>query len=303
MVKKVLILLMLCIPLMVGAQTETDRVAALQAEALAKAKAAQEAAKAAQEAAKAAQEAAEAAAREAEKAALEVEQKTEKSNRSSSNDLETLSLKKENAHIEEEITNESLTNSWVTPVQNVETEKGYTEKETVSVLNKDAEYLADNAVPVVDNDVQWELNVDVLGKNAKQNYDTMLQLLGQMTKEKNQLERSKIAIVNENKHSIVATLQEILTFSSSLLSLDQAKMNYVLVVNCFDNHVQVLMNRINYEYETQGKKSNYKAEEWITDKYCVNKKHTRLYPISGKFRKKTIDRKNEIFQNIRKALQ
>ena len=35
----------------------------------------------------------------------------------------------------------------------------------------------------------------------------------------------------------------------------------------------------------------------------MNKKQTRLLPVSGKFRKATIDRKDSIFQGCRAALQ
>ncbi len=46
----------------------------------------------------------------------------------------------------------------------------------------------------------------------------------------------------------------------------------------------------------------YKAEEWITDKEAVNKKGTKLYPRSGKFRRKTIDRVENIFEGFMDAL-
>ena len=42
----------------------------------------------------------------------------------------------------------------------------------------------------------------------------------------------------------------------------------------------------------------YKAEEWITDKLAVNKKGTRLYPRSGKFRRMTVDRVEAIFNGF-----
>ena len=59
------------------------------------------------------------------------------------------------------------------------------------------------------------------------------------------------------------------------------------------------MQRVNYTYTQGNKTERYKAEEWITDDVAVNKKHTRLYPICGKFRKKTIDRKDELFKDIK----
>ena len=42
---------------------------------------------------------------------------------------------------------------------------------------------------------------------------------------------------------------------------------------------------------------SYKAEEWISDAEAINKKGTKLYPRSGKFRIKTIDRIEEIFED------
>ena len=50
------------------------------------------------------------------------------------------------------------------------------------------------------------------------------------------------------------------------------------------------------------KQFHYSAEEWITDKYCVNKKHTKLLPVSGKFRRKTIDRKDYLFNRFNTIL-
>ena len=62
------------------------------------------------------------------------------------------------------------------------------------------------------------------------------------------------------------------------------------------------MTRIYYNYDTERKPIKYIAEEWITDKYAVNKKRTRLYPVSGKFRRKTIDRKDFIFNKFNALL-
>ena len=45
------------------------------------------------------------------------------------------------------------------------------------------------------------------------------------------------------------------------------------------------------------------AEEWITDENALNKAKTKLLKYSGKFRRKTIDRKDEIFENITNALK
>lgn len=300
--KKIFIVWLLGMPLTLLAQTEvtnsqTDRVAELQAEAAAKAKAAQEAAEAAQKAAREAQEAAEKAAAAVKTTNLpageyrvvvpkEVEERIQSSKESST----------ENS------------NNWVVPETKKESAPAKTEKEIRQAeknekAEKNAPYLAEGAVPVVNGDVQWTINISAPGQSAQELYDKMFTFLNNMTQEDNQLDRSKVAIVNENRHSIAATFQEWMVFSQSFISLDRTKFSYVLQADCQNGSVQVTMSRINYIYEVAGKSEIYKAEEWITDKAAVNKKHTKLFPISGKFRIKTIDRKNEIFANIKEAVK
>jgi hypothetical protein len=45
------------------------------------------------------------------------------------------------------------------------------------------------------------------------------------------------------------------------------------------------------------------AEKWITDQYGLNKAKTKLSKMSGKFRRKTIDRKDEVFETIKQRLR
>ena len=63
--------------------------------------------------------------------------------------------------------------------------------------------------------------------------------------------------------------------------------------------MKVTIFRINYWYEEQRNGgSRFKAEEWITDENALNKKRTKLAKISGKFRVKTVDRVQDIFDHI-----
>jgi colicin import membrane protein len=74
------------------------------------------------------------------------------------------------------------------------------------------------------------------------------------------------------------------------------------MVKYADGKADVKITHITYDYDLERKPVHYKAEEWITDKYAVNKKHTKLYPISAKFRRKTIDRKDFIFSKFNSLL-
>jgi colicin import membrane protein len=75
-------------------------------------------------------------------------------------------------------------------------------------------------------------------------------------------------------------------------------MNFQLHVTTADGKAEVSIDHITYDYDLDRKPQHYTAEEWITDKNAVNKKHTKLYPISAKFRRKTIDRKDFIFNKF-----
>ncbi len=174
--------------------------------------------------------------------------------------------------------------------------------EEVKKPNKDEKYLR-GAVPIVDGDVQWTLDVDVPGKSAQEIYDKMFKTLTDLTKSEGQLEGSAVTLVNKQDHIVVANVREWLLFSSSLLSLDRTKFNYTLIARCSDGHLNMTMNRISYKYDEERTNQVYKAEEWISDDAAVNKKNTKLYRGSAKFRRKTIDRKDQIFETIRNVLK
>ena len=176
------------------------------------------------------------------------------------------------------------------------------EQEPVSKENPDAKYLVENAVPVVDGKVCWETTIQAPGKSAQQIYDILLAQMEKMVKEPNQEKNSIVAIKDAEKYQLGTVFHEWLVFKKAALSLDQTIINYQLVAECSDGKADIKMTRITYDYDLERDPIHYVAEQWITDKYCVNKKHTKLLPISGKFRRKTIDRKDFIFNKFNTLL-
>ena len=168
---------------------------------------------------------------------------------------------------------------------------------------KDWEYIKEGAVPEVDGKVVFARDIAVEGKSAQQIYDLTYAALDSLTKEKNQI-NSSIALINRKEHSIVARCQEWLEFNRSFFALDRTKFGYVVMARCTDGHLSLSLERLTYNYE-EGRQTEMKttAEKWIADKYAVNKKRTKLTPGSAKFRKKTIDRTNEIFKQIEAAVK
>ena len=176
------------------------------------------------------------------------------------------------------------------------------EQEPVEKENPDAKYLVKGIVPEVDGKVCFETNIKAPGKSADEIYRILLQQMEKMVKEPNQIANSIVAVKDSVNHELGAVFHEWLVFKNVALSLDRTQMNFQLLVSCKDGEANVRMTRITYDYDTARKPQHYSAEEWITDKYAVNKKGTKLYPISGKFRRKTIDRKDFIFNKFESLL-
>lgn len=168
--------------------------------------------------------------------------------------------------------------------------------------NPDAPYLA-GAVPEVDGIVTWTLHVDAPGQSAQELYDRMMVFFGQLTSGENQLEGSGVSLVNNQEHTIVVSLREWMVFKSSLLSLDRTKFFCRIVATCKDGGVDVVFNRLTYRYEDNqpGGGLVVKAEEWISDQAALTKKG-KMYKGCAKFRRKTVDRMNELMDGIRIAL-
>lgn len=176
------------------------------------------------------------------------------------------------------------------------------ETEPVEKDNPDAKYLVPNAVPEVDGKVIWETTIEVPDKSAKQIYAILLKQLEKMVQEPNQIENSVVAVKDSVNQELGAVFHEWLVFKNSALSLDRTQFNFHILVTCSEGKANVKLARLSYDYDIDRKPIHYAAEEWITDKYAVNKKHTKLYPLSGKFRRKTIDRKDFIFNKFKTLL-
>ena len=167
--------------------------------------------------------------------------------------------------------------------------------------NLNAKYLR-GAVPEVDGKVVFTKHIDAPGKSAAQIYDILHQYLEKMTKEKNQLENSKLVTEDIKKHELAAGFEEWLVFKKTAIVLDQTRFYYVIKAECKNGGVDVTMSHIRYLSEEQRDPQRLTAEGWITDKEAVNKKNTKLYPGSGKFRRKTIDRKDYLFNKFESLL-
>ena len=181
-------------------------------------------------------------------------------------------------------------------------EKPEVEETTVKEnINKDAKYLK-GAVTEVAGKVVFSKTIDAPGKTADQVFDIVKAYLEKMTGEKNQVS-ARIVIDDKEKHELGATFNEWLVFKSTAIMLDQTRMLYVIKATCSDGKANIEMANIRYIYDEERQPQHYTAEEWITDKEALNKKGTRLLPVSAKFRRKTIDRKDFLFNKFESLLK
>ena len=174
--------------------------------------------------------------------------------------------------------------------------------------SEDYKYLKPGAMPEQDGKVVFTLDLDVPALSAQQVYDRMYVALDTIANQECQIqdERSKsgVVLVNKKEHSIVAQYHEWMTFKKNFVVLDRTRFNYTVIAKCTDGHLHLTLERMTFLYE-QGRPTEMRtsAEEWISDKEAINKKGTKLLPGSAKFRRSTIDRKDELFELITKMVK
>ena len=168
--------------------------------------------------------------------------------------------------------------------------------------NGDAKYMV-GAVPLVDGKVTFKTTIEAPGKTAEQVADIVRKYMMRMTKEPGQFEQSRIALDDSVNHQIIGNYQEWLVFKSTALVLDRTRLFYNLIADCKDGKADFTMTRIYYLYEEERDPQTLKAEEWITDETGLTKNKKKLSRVAGKFRRKTIDRKDYLFNKFAELLK
>lgn len=194
------------------------------------------------------------------------------------------------------------TTGWAIPVavaaKPKETAKTATKLPNGTTAKVDMKYLAGAITYNDENKIEFTLDTDANGKTAKQIYDIVLKYMSELTQNEQNI-ASRVALVNNAEHIIANTMDEWLVFSQSFISLDRSEFKYQLVARISDNHLNLSLGRIIYNYE-EGRSTGFKepAEEVISDKIALTRKQNDLAKIFGKFRKCTIDRKDQIFADL-----
>ena len=165
----------------------------------------------------------------------------------------------------------------------------------------DAKYL-EGAITLKNGKVTFSTEMVTPAMTKEQIYETILDWANKRFQPSEKM-NARVLFQNPEEGSIAIGGEEYLVFSNSALALDRTRIYYQMKVLCENGKSNIEMTRIRYWYdEARDGGEKYEAEEWIIDEWGLNKSKTKLAPICGKFRKKTIDLKDELFMEIQSVL-
>lgn len=161
----------------------------------------------------------------------------------------------------------------------------------------DSSYLS-GAVPEVNGKVVFSKEYEVNGMSKDKIFDRLqTYLTDRMAKNQNAI--SRVAYANKDEGNMVALADEWIVFGQSFISLDRTDVTYQVTVYCSEGKCRVQIEKIRYTYRD---KEKYTAEEWITDKYALNKSKDKLVHGLAKWRRKTVDLADTYFSEIKDVL-
>lgn len=162
-------------------------------------------------------------------------------------------------------------------------------------------YLAPDAVPVVDGAVVFTKHLEMVDGCTQQQVGEIAEKW--LSEYLSGFEKEKNRVISSDQGKIVAMGDRDLVFTDNAISYDKAQMSYVLTIKYSATGCDLEISRIKYVYDDGIRNSRITAEEYIVDEFAVNKKRTKLTPITGKFRKKTIDFVDEVFASFNDAFK
>lgn len=157
------------------------------------------------------------------------------------------------------------------------------------------------AVPVVNGKVAFEEVIQAEGLSAEE--------IGTRVNEWIKRRFTKPTVIrsmrfdSEQPNTTIVKSEEYIVFKNTFLVLSRARIYYYLTITAEDGQCTFNMSRITYWYDDEDEKGGIKmkAENWITDEMAFNKKG-RLKKFEGKFRRKTIDLKELLIEELTNEL-
>ena len=155
-------------------------------------------------------------------------------------------------------------------------------------------------VPVINKRVVFSEKIEVPGVTAEE-----IMNRAQTWYNKRFVESTVISakIIDKNTPNMFeSAVEEYIVFKKKFFVLNRARIYYYITITSFDGVCEASISRISYWHDEESPDGGYryKAEELITDEYAL--KDGMLTKHGGKFRTKTIDLKNTLFNELKQAL-
>lgn len=167
---------------------------------------------------------------------------------------------------------------------------------------KDESKYLGNVVPVVDGKVTFTHEINAPGMSQSQLFNALLSWANARFTTNQTTMWGKILLSDEEKATIACKGEEYIVFTDKALVLDRARISYRMIIECFPEKCNLEISNITYLYPEGKEQERISAEDWITDENAMNKKRTRLYRATGKFRIKTVDLAEGLFEDAQKAI-
>lgn len=186
----------------------------------------------------------------------------------------------------------------------------FTKKEMKAARGNSDQYAKKGLIPQVDGKVVFHEVIAMPGKSKDEIMQNLVQWAtfryepnvsqGTYTEStffKN-IEYAKVKTADKGTGIIECDGAEELIFSIKTLAKNYTQAFYSLHLKATDGKVEFTLDNLSFNVDMgEGAFSRVKAEEWITDEECLNKKG-KLRRIPGKYRIKTIDLVDELKKEI-----
>lgn len=156
-------------------------------------------------------------------------------------------------------------------------------------------------VPVINGKVTFETSIPAKGLTAKEVEERVNGWIA-----KRYVKPTVISVKrfdSEKPGTTIIKGEEYIVFKSTFFVLSRARMYYFLTLTAEDGSCNFHLSRITYWYDDEDEKGGIKmiAEDWITDDNAFDKKGN-MKKFEGKFRRKTIDLKEQLINELTQAL-
>ena len=156
-------------------------------------------------------------------------------------------------------------------------------------------------VPVINGKVTFETSIPAKGLTAKEVEERVNGWIA-----KRYVKPTVISVKrfdSEKPGTTIIKGEEYIVFKNTFLVLSRARMYYFLTLTAEDGCCNFHLSRITYWYDDEDEKGGIKmiAEDWITDDNAFDKKG-KMKKFEGKFRRKTIDLKEQLINELTQAL-